>query len=122
MTITAVPCSSHLTLSEVGRRGPAPRSLAQVAAAIQARTSEEPNGCRLWLGATARGYGYITARALHPTSPLAVHRITYIAAKGTIPDGLEVSHLCARPLCVNPEHLVAESHAENMARMRGLAS
>lgn len=30
--------------------------------------------------------------------------------------GLEASHLCHRPLCFNPDHIVLESHRENVLR------
>jgi hypothetical protein len=33
---------------------------------------------------------------------------------GGIDDGLELHHLCETPLCVNPSHLKAVTHAENM--------
>jgi hypothetical protein len=35
---------------------------------------------------------------------------------GPIPAGLTASHLCGRPACVNPAHLVAETMRENLAR------
>jgi hypothetical protein len=59
----------------------------------------------------------VMARAWHPTSPQQVHRIVYEAWKGPVPAGCEVSHLCAVRHCVNPAHLVAESHAANMERI-----
>ena len=34
-----------------------------------------------------------------------------------IPEGLESSHLCHNKSCVNPEHLAAEPHNINMARV-----
>jgi len=33
-----------------------------------------------------------------------------------VPAGLEISHLCCDPRCVNPAHLIAETHAANMLR------
>jgi hypothetical protein len=36
--------------------------------------------------------------------------------KGPIPEGLEIDHLCRVQLCVNPEHLEAVTHRENMLR------
>ena len=75
----------------------------------------EPNtGCHLWTGAaTTIGYG-----AFGPVSGLVVraHRFAYERAKGPIPDGLEIDHLCATPSCVNSDHLETVTHAENLRR------
>jgi hypothetical protein len=61
----------------------------------------------------------VTARAIHPTSPQFVHRFVYETANGALAPDKEVSHLCGRPLCVNVDHLAAETHGENMARGAG---
>jgi HNH endonuclease len=61
----------------------------------------------------------VMSKAWHPTSPQQVHRVVYEVVNGSIPAGSEVSHLCHVRLCVNPAHLVAESHAANMERNRG---
>jgi predicted xylose isomerase-like sugar epimerase len=70
----------------------------------------------LWSGSVSRRYGMVMARAIHPTSPQQVHRIVHEAFHGRLESGHEVSHLCGRGLCVNPAHLLAETHAANMAR------
>ena len=44
------------------------------------------------------------------------HRMAYTEAKGPIPDGLEIDHLCRVKTCVNPEHLEAVTRRENMLR------
>ncbi len=36
---------------------------------------------------------------------IRAHRITYYAARGPIPPGRELHHLCDTPACVNPAHL-----------------
>ncbi|MGO8905958.1 MAG: HNH endonuclease signature motif containing protein [Solirubrobacteraceae bacterium] len=47
------------------------------------------------------------------------HRAAYEERYGEIPDGTELDHLCGYRDCVNPEHLEAVSHAENIRRGRG---
>jgi hypothetical protein len=111
-------CGPELSLWEVERRkGPRPRSQVALAKHILDRAVASSDGCLLWPGAQTKGYGMVMARAWHPTSPQQVHRVVYEVVKGPVPAGSEVSHLCAVRLCVNPAHLVAESHAANMERI-----
>ena len=69
------------------------------------------NGCHLWTGAiSANGYGAI--RIDNTTQP--AHRVAYELAKGSIPDGMLVTHSCDTPLCCNPNHLILGTHSENL--------
>lgn len=71
--------------------------------------------CWVWLGHKTRdGYGII--RVNHKV--LMIHRVIYEASCGPIPDGLEIDHLCFVRACVNPDHLDAVTHKENMRRYR----
>lgn len=45
---------------------------------------------------------------------LLLHRLIYTAAKGDIPKGLELHHVCENPGCVNPDHLRPVTHRENV--------
>ncbi len=75
--------------------------------------------CWLWIaGKTSKGYGEFypipnRVSDLHP--PVYAHRFSYELFTGPIPSGFEISHSCNNPSCVNPAHLTAATHRENMA-------
>lgn len=70
-------------------------------------------GCWIWTAATRNGYGAIK----YAGKMLRAHRSAYELYSGTIPDGLLVRHECDNRLCVNPDHLLLGSHANNMQDM-----
>jgi hypothetical protein len=74
----------------------------------------EPNtGCWLWVGALHEaGYGMLNV----DQRAVRAHRISYEHFRGPIPADLELDHLCRQRCCVNPDHLEAVSHQENMRR------
>lgn len=70
-----------------------------------------PSGCHEWQGsATDDGYGTIRFEG----QLWLAHRLSYVAANGPIPDGRVVRHRCDNPPCINPEHLLLGSIAENV--------
>jgi hypothetical protein len=70
--------------------------------------------CWVWMRSlTSTGYGQWNV-GRHRT--LLAHRILWEDQNGPIPEGLELDHLCRNPRCVNPEHLEAVTHVENLRR------
>lgn len=47
---------------------------------------------------------------------IAAYKWFYENAKGPVPEGLELDHLCGVPGCVNPDHLEAVTGKENVQR------
>lgn len=83
------------------------------------RVKIDENGC--WLcGYSLTSTGY--TRIWIPERFVPVHRWTYILFKGVIPDGLDLDHLCRVKICVNPNHLEAVTHRENILRGIGASA
>lgn len=74
---------------------------------------EDLGPCWIWTGSISRlGYGRFKWRGhFHPT-----HRWTYERARGPVPVGKELDHLCRVRHCCNPDHLEAVTHRQNMVR------
>jgi hypothetical protein len=70
--------------------------------------------CWLWAGATNRK-GYGSFRLAGGTIQSA-HRWSFIYAHRFNPEGLDIDHLCGVRNCVNPAHLEAVTHLENILR------
>ena len=86
-----------------------------------ASISPEPNtGCWLWLGYLSPGasknknMGYGQFQVQNRRMP--AHRFSYETFVGPVQEGLEIDHKCKLPCCVNPDHLEAVTHHENMRR------
>jgi hypothetical protein len=84
----------------------------------------EPNtGCHLWAGVLGdTGYGRFTQRLGNKTFNVQAHRFAYEHAKGPIPAGMEIDHLCRVRVCVNPDHLEAVTRKENWRRSNGTSA
>jgi DNA-binding transcriptional regulator YiaG len=67
--------------------------------------------CWLWQGHIGQlGYGWIKRGP--------VHRVYFEQARGPVPDGMELDHLCRVRHCVNPDHLEVVTRSENVRRAR----
>lgn len=77
-----------------------------------------PDSCWLWTGGFFRsGYGSVDVDG----KTMRAHRVAFVIAGGTLIRGLEVTHSCDTPACVNPRHLIQDTHDKNMkdAKARG---
>lgn len=77
---------------------------------------EKTDSCWIWRGSVNKnGYGQhgSTKRA---GSIKQAHRKVYTLLVGTIPDGMQLDHLCRNRICVNPNHLEPVSPRENLLR------
>jgi HNH endonuclease len=75
---------------------------------------EEPNtGCWIWLGSRTKG-GYCQVKIGY--KHVYVHRWAFEQFRGPIPAGLSIDHLCRTRSCVNPAHMQAVTHADNVRR------
>lgn len=79
------------------------------------------SGCWEWNG-KRRGrtpetaYGIFNAKLLGYQDARA-HRAMYECFVGAIPDGMQIRHKCDNPPCVNPEHLIPGTAADNSRDM-----
>lgn len=87
---------------------------------LLAKTVIRNNGCWTWQG-PPNNWGYGVIRYKYKRYP--VHRLSYVFLKNKrIPRNFVVDHLCRQKLCINPDHLEAVTHGENVLRGEGAAA
>lgn len=91
-------------------------NLAELRRRIEDRVAMIPfAGCWLWLGYTEKnGYARMSFGGLRGKW---VHRLSFLAFNGPIPQGLDVLHACDVPCCVNPRHLSVGTPSANAKQM-----
>mgnify|MGYP001563935971 CR=1 FL=1 len=87
------------------------------------KAEPEPNsGCLLWTGAIVptTGYGAFSARRGAGLSKknrmISTHVLAYTLARGPIPPGHELDHLCRVRCCMEPGHLDPVTRKVNVER------
>jgi len=80
---------------------------------VERPQADDKTTCWTWSGGLrADGYGRFTFNGHRSMA----HRFAYEMAKGPIPLGLDIDHLCRVRHCVNPHHLEAVTRRENLLR------
>ena len=99
--------------------------LLQMVARLVARSvrADDGTGCLRWTGThNPKGYGQVVVEG----QLRQVHRVAHKVWLGPIPDGHEGDHVHARGCrwrdCIEPRHLEAVTHAENVARSLALVT
>lgn len=113
-------CTLHQGCEFGAHRHPCPAA-AEIEEALLARflakvsLPDSIEECWIWTGATTRrvnGYGRFSVMGRLSLA----HRFAYEFARGPIPAGLEIDHLCRTPPCVNPWHLEPVTRSVNVRR------
>ena len=73
---------------------------------------DKTNSCWEWIAGKNNGYGQFKLNG----KMINAHRISYILTKGSIPEGLQINHICRNHSCVNPDHLEAVTQKENVLK------
>lgn len=92
------------------------RSTIPLAVRLSQRLKQLDNGCMVWTGYIyPNGYATI-GLGRKGTGNEYIHRVAYELAKGKIPEGLVIDHLCRNRACANPDHLEAVTTKVNLSR------
>jgi CxxC motif-containing protein len=92
---------------------------------FESKVTFAPNGCIIWTGAKAKGYGRFSLNG----KVQGAHRVAWEHKNGAIPEGLDLDHQCHNEdttclggfdcphrACVNPDHLEPVTRQTNLKR------
>lgn len=85
--------------------------------------TDRSGDCHIWTGSLSNGYGQLWVLLEGKKVRRLAHRLAYEKnSGGPIPKGMDIDHACHVPACVNPEHLRAVTHEQNMENRKGATS
>jgi hypothetical protein len=86
-----------------------------IEAKFWARTRPASNGCLIWTGGwSAKKKGGVRYPRIRVAGKAyRGHRFAYELKKGPIPAGGVIRHTCDNSMCVNPDHLITGTTAQN---------
>jgi hypothetical protein len=73
------------------------------------------NGCLIY--PRVNKIGYPTHVHDDNGKPISRYRAVYMTVKGAVPKWAQIHHACGVNTCINPDHLILASQAENVAEM-----
>ncbi len=90
---------------------------------IEVRTFGKYAGCWIWIGSIRKDkrtevtpYGKFSLGPRKTQRTIHAHRVSYAIFNGSVPEGMDVDHLCLNQGCVNPDHLRVATREDNAAR------
>lgn len=96
----------------MAKTGPKPRTF-ETAWEHLLSIAEKEGDCLLVRKGQSVGIGYRRV-GLNGLAYYA-HQVAYHHKTGSLPKGIVIRHTCDRPNCVNPNHLLGGTHADNVA-------
>lgn len=99
----------------MGARGPKPTPAHE---RVMAKVVVDENGCWIYTGYVNpdTGYGQVFTSKLDGRRTNTCHVVMWVAENGSVPEGLELDHLCRVRACCRPAHCEPVTHAENVRR------
>jgi hypothetical protein len=100
----------------MGRGGSLPLNLTDQERIERASRVNDATGCREWVQhLTPNGYGQLNIRGRNRLA----HALAWETARGPVPSGLVLDHLCRNKKCCNVDHLEPVTDRENILRGTG---